>query len=132
MPWVTIISLGVAMGAFALFVGGKVVAAQRLGTATGSEGMIGSLATVRIPFAENGRGKVLLAGELWNAQLRSSSSDEATAPVSGDQVKVEAREGYTLVVSPAGGGCWELNCGELDAGVSQQGPTRSVSASRKH
>ena len=103
VPWVTIISLGVAMGAFALFVGGKVVAAQRLGTATGSEGVIGSLATVRIPFAENGRGKVLLAGELWNAQLRSSSSDEATAPVSGDQVKVEAREGYTLVVSPREG-----------------------------
>ena len=50
VPWVTIISLGVAMGAFALFVGGKVVAAQRMGTATGSEGVIGSLATVRVPL----------------------------------------------------------------------------------
>ncbi len=100
VPWVTIISLGVAMGAFALFVGGKVVAAQRLGTATGSEGVIGSLATVRVPFAENGRGKVLLAGELWNAQLRSASSEEAAPADVGDQVEVEAREGYTLVVSP--------------------------------
>lgn len=100
VPWVTIISLGVAMGAFALFVGGKVVAAQRMGTATGSEGVVGSLATVRVPFAENGRGKVLLAGELWNAQLQGASSDEAAPAEVGDQVKVEAREGYILVVSP--------------------------------
>ena len=100
VPWVTIISLGVAMGAFALFVGGKVVAAQRLGTATGSEGVIGSLATVRVPFAENGRGKVLLAGELWNAKLRRASSAEAEPAAVGDQVKIEGREGYILVVSP--------------------------------
>ena len=100
VPWVTIISLGVGMGAFALFVGGKVVAAQRMGTATGSEGVIGSLATVRVPFAENGRGKVLLAGELWNAKLRGVSSGEAEPAGVGDQVKVEAREGYILVVSP--------------------------------
>ncbi len=100
VPWVTIISLGVAMGAFALFVGGKVVEAQRRGTATGSEGVIGSLATVRVPFAENGRGKVLLAGELWNAKLRGATSDEEAPAEVGDQVKVEAREGYILVVSP--------------------------------
>jgi len=100
VPWVTIISLGVAMGAFALFVGGKVVAAQRMVTATGSEGVVGSLATVRVPFAENGRGKVLLAGELWNAQLHGASSAEAAPAEVGDQVKVEAREGYILVVSP--------------------------------
>ncbi len=100
VPWVTIISLGVAMGTFALFVGGKVVAAQRMGTATGSEGVVGSLATVRVPFAENGRGKVLLAGELWNAQLRGASSAEVAPAEVGDQVKVEAREGYILVVSP--------------------------------
>ena len=100
VPWVTIISLGVAMGAFALFVGGKVVEAQRRGTATGSEGVIGSLATVRVPFAENGLGKVLLAGELWNAKLRGVSSGEAEPAEVGDQVKVEAREGYILVVSP--------------------------------
>ena len=100
VPWVTIISLGVAMGAFALFVGGKVVAAQRMGTATGGEGVIGSLATVRVPFTENGRGKVLLAGELWNAKLRGPTSGEAAPAEVGDQVKVEAREGYVLVVSP--------------------------------
>ena len=100
VPWATIISLGVGMGAFAFFIGGKVVQAQRRGTATGSEGLIGSLATVRAPFAENGKGKVLIAGEIWNAQLRGLSSDDADAPDAGDQVKVEDRKGYTLFVSP--------------------------------
>ena len=74
--------------------------AQRRGTATGSEGLIGSLATVRTPFAEDGKGKVLIAGEIWNAQLRGASSDETPAPDAGDQVKVEDREGYTLFVRP--------------------------------
>ena len=96
----TIMSLGVGMGAFALFVGGKAVAAQRLGTTTGSEGLIGAMATVRMPFAEDGKGKVLIAGELWNARLRGASSADASTPVAGEQVKVEAREGYILIVSP--------------------------------
>ena len=100
VPWPTIISLGVGMGTFAVFVGGKVVAAQRLETATGNEGLIGSLATLRTPFAENGQGTVLVAGELWNAQLRRLSASETPAPLAGEQVKVEAREGYILIVSP--------------------------------
>ena len=88
------------MGVFALFVGGKAAAAQRMVTATGSEGVLGSMATVRVPFGENGCGKVLLAGELWNAKLRGASCGEAESAEVGDQVKVEAREGYVLVVSP--------------------------------
>ena len=103
VPWPTIMSLGVGMGAFALFVGGKAVAAQRLGTTTGSEGLIGAMATVRMPFAEDGKGKVLIAGELWNAQLRGASPADASVPVAGEQVKVEAREGYILIVSPQEG-----------------------------
>ena len=100
VPWPTIISMGVGMGAFALFVGGKAVAAQRLATSTGSEGLIGSTATVRIPFAEDGKGKVLIAGELWNARLRGASSADASDLAAGEQVKVEDREGYILIVSP--------------------------------
>ncbi len=100
VPWPTIISLGIGMGSFTLFVGGKVLVAQRLQTTTGGEGLIGSLATVRIPFEENGKGTVLIAGELWNAQLRRPPSSEAPAlTTAGEQVKVEAREGYTLIVS---------------------------------
>lgn len=100
VPWPTIISLGVGMGAFTLFVGGKALAAQQRQTATGSEGLIGSLATVRIPFDENGRGTVLIAGELWNAQLHKAPASDRPALAAGDLVNVAAREGYTLIVRP--------------------------------
>ena len=100
VPWPTIISLGVGMGAFTLFVGGKALAAQQRQTATGSEGLIGTLATVRIPFDENGKGTVLIAGELWNAQLYTVPASDPPALAAGDLVNVAAREGYTLIVRP--------------------------------
>lgn len=100
VPWPTIISLGVGMGAFTLFVGGKALAAQQRQTATGSEGLIGTLATVRIPFDENGKGTVLVAGELWNAQLYTVPASDPPALAAGDLVNVAAREGYTLIVRP--------------------------------
>ena len=100
VPWPTIISLGVGMGAFTLFVGGKALAAQQRQTATGSEGLIGTLATVRIPFDENGKGTVLVAGELWNAQLYKVPASDPPALAAGDLVNVAAREGYTLIVRP--------------------------------
>lgn len=100
VPWPTIISLGVGMGAFTLFVGGKALAAQQRQTATGSEGLIGTLATVRVPFDENGKGTVLVAGELWNAQLYTVPASDPPALVAGDLVNVAAREGYTLIVRP--------------------------------
>lgn len=100
VPWPTIISLGVGMGAFTLFVGGKALAAQQRQTATGSEGLIGTLATVRIPFDENGKGTVLVAGELWNAQLYTVPASDPPVLAAGDLVNVAAREGYTLIVRP--------------------------------
>lgn len=100
VPWPTIISLGVGMGAFTLFVGGKALAAQQRQTATGSEGLIGTLATVRVPFDENGKGTVLVAGELWNAQLYTVPASDPPALAAGDLVNVAAREGYTLIVRP--------------------------------
>lgn len=100
VPWPTIISLGVGMGAFTLFVGGKALAAQQRQTATGSEGLIGTLATVRVPFDENGKGTVLIAGELWNAQLYTVPASDPPALAAGDLVNVAAREGYTLIVRP--------------------------------
>jgi len=100
VPWPTIISLGVGMGVFTLFVGGKALAAQQRQTATGSEGLIGTLATVRVPFDENGKGTVLVAGELWNAQLYTVPASDPPALAAGDLVNVAAREGYTLIVRP--------------------------------
>lgn len=97
VPWATILSMTALMGAFTVFAGGKALAAQRRHPTTGREALIGSAATVRTPFDESGRGTVLTAGELWNAQLAQGSG----VPVAGDRVTIEGRQGYTLVVRAA-------------------------------
>ncbi len=99
VPWPTILSLAALMTLFALFVGGKALAAQRRPAYGGSEGLIGKTAQVRVAFDEAGQGTVFLAGERWNATLRSL--DAAAPPLqAGDLVEIEARQGYTLIVRP--------------------------------
>lgn len=97
VPWVTILTMTALMGSFTVFAGGKALAAQRRQPISGREALIGSTATVRGLFDEQGRGSVHTAGELWNATLASGSP----APVSGDRVIVEGRQGYTLIVRKA-------------------------------
>lgn len=94
VPWVTILSMTALMGAFTVFAGGKALAAQRRQPITGREALIGSGATVRGVFDEEGRGSILTAGELWTAVLASGSP----VPGLGDRVTIEARQGYILVV----------------------------------
>ena len=94
VPWVTILSMTALMGGFTVFAGGKALAAQRRKPTTGSEALIGSTATVRGLFDEQGRGAVHTAGELWNAILAPGSA----SPAVGDRVTVEGRQGYTLIV----------------------------------
>jgi membrane-bound serine protease (ClpP class) len=94
VPWFTILSMTALMGGFTVFAGGKALAAQRRQPTTGREALIGSTATVRSLFDEQGRGSVHTAGELWNATLASGSP----APVVGDRVTVEGRQGYSLLV----------------------------------
>jgi len=94
VPWVTILTMTALMGAFTVFAGGKALTAQRRQPITGRESLIGSTATVRGLFDEQGRGSVLTAGELWNATLAPGSP----SPAIGDLMTVEGRQGYTLVV----------------------------------
>ena len=94
VPWVTILTMTALMGTFTVFAGGKALAAQRRQPITGREALIGSTATVRSAFDEQGRGAVHTAGEMWNATLASGSP----APIPGDRVTVEDRQGYMLVV----------------------------------
>jgi len=67
---------------------------------TGQEGLVGKLAKVRTDFAnEKGvvRGKVFVMGEIWSAELRSST--EEVLPRNGEEVKVTGMaEGLTLLV----------------------------------
>ena len=90
VPWATIITLALGTGGFFAFAIGKALAAQRRQPTTGMEGMIGRTAVVR--KALEPLGKVLVEGELWNAESESG-------PVSvGELVTIVAYEGYRLRV----------------------------------
>jgi membrane-bound serine protease (ClpP class) len=60
---------------------------------TGAEGLIGAAGVARTAFGADGRGKVFVQGELWDAR--------GDRPLSrGDAVSVTGREGMTLFVRP--------------------------------
>ena len=93
-PWVI---AGVVLGTtgFFFFVVGAVYRSLRNRPSTGSEAMVGQLATVSHELAP--RGQVELLGELWRAELV-----EGGAPVPpGQRVQVVALDGLTLKVRPA-------------------------------
>ena len=94
VPWPTVIGTALALGGFAMFAGGKALAAQRRPVATGGEALIGMSATVRSAFAAGETGSVFVAGEWWNADLKSGAVD------AGERVTVLDRRGYTLLVEP--------------------------------
>jgi membrane-bound serine protease (ClpP class) len=99
VPWPTIIALAASMGLFTFFAGGKALAAQRRKPYSGREGMIGKSAEVRKAFDESGHGTVFVAGEHWNALLKSVGPNEPR-PAVGELVEIESIQGYTLVVNP--------------------------------
>jgi membrane-bound serine protease (ClpP class) len=95
IPWGTIIALAAIMVFFFTFVVAKVFKAQRRRPASGAESLIGQPAIARSEL--NPRGKVLMQGELWDAELRGS-----TGPVAADaHLVVVGREGFHLFVEPA-------------------------------
>lgn len=94
VPWPTIIGLATFMTLFAIFAGGKGLSAQRRRPHSGSEGIIGRRAVVRVAFDEQGHGRVFLDGELWNANF----TGQGTPPAQGEHVTITAREGFTLTV----------------------------------
>jgi len=90
VPWVTIISLALATGAFFAFAIGKAVAIQRRQPVTGMEGLIGQTAEVRQTL--DPVGQVLVAGELWRAESESG-------PIAvGERVTITGYKGYLLQV----------------------------------
>jgi membrane-bound serine protease (ClpP class) len=99
VPWPTIIALAGSMALFTFFAGGKALAAQRAKPYSGREGMIGKSAEVRRNFDEAGHGTVFVAGEHWNALLKSVGPNDPR-PAVGELVEIQAIQGYTLVVSP--------------------------------
>jgi len=102
----------VAAGLVVALVGAAVVwmlivqslAAHRQAVRSGTQALLGRLATVRTPFAPTGQ--VLLDGALWRARLWED--EEATTPMAeGSLVVVESIDGLTLTVRPAEE--WEMS-----------------------
>lgn len=94
-PWSTIVVLTVITVFFFSFIVAKVIRAQRRRPASGSESLVGQPAIARSEL--NPRGKVLVQGELWDAELRNISGP---APIDAHLVVV-GREGFHLFVEPA-------------------------------
>jgi len=95
IPWGAIIALAVITVIFFSFVMAKVLRAQRRRPASGAESLLGQLAIARSEL--NPQGKVLVQGELWDAELRNAAGP---APIDAHLVVV-AREGLHLFVEPA-------------------------------
>ncbi len=94
------VSVPVVVGAGAILGGGfafliqRAVQARREPVRGGHEGMIGSLAEVRVP--PRPEGQVFTNGALWRAR----AGDGAGRLRAGDRVRVEAVDGLTLTVGP--------------------------------
>jgi membrane-bound serine protease (ClpP class) len=95
IPWGTIITLTVVTVLFFSFVVAKAIKAQRQRPASGAESLVGQPAIARSEL--NPYGKVLVQGELWDAELRNAPGP---APIDAHLVVVD-REGFHLFVEPA-------------------------------
>lgn len=86
-----IITTTLATALFFIFVAYKALAAQRTRSIVGYEGLLEQIGTAIKDF-EDGRGKIFVNGEIWNAQ-----TDEPQIK-RGDRVKIISYKGMTLIV----------------------------------
>jgi membrane-bound serine protease (ClpP class) len=85
----------VAVAAVFLFLGRLAMNSQRLRPVTGAEALVGKLGSAMTALAPGGYGQVSVHGEIWRA-----TTNEPIA--SGQQIRVAALEGLTLLVAPVG------------------------------
>ncbi len=95
IPWGAIAGLTVVTVFFFSVVLAKIVQAQRRRPASGGDALLGQPALARSEL--NPTGKVLVQGELWDAELRNA---RGPAP-HGASLVVTGREGFRLFVEPA-------------------------------
>ncbi|MFN8161944.1 MAG: nodulation protein NfeD [Solirubrobacterales bacterium] len=99
-----VIAIGTVLGLLLALVISRVARARREPVRTGSEELVGEIGEVRSRL--DPEGQVFVEGALWRARLA-----ERSGPLpAGGRVRVEAVEGLTLVVVPAG---------EADEGAEQ-------------
>ncbi|MCS7213798.1 MAG: nodulation protein NfeD [Candidatus Calescibacterium sp.] len=87
-----IISTTIATALFFIFVAYKALSAQRVKSIVGFEGLIDQTG-VSITDFQNGRGKISVSGEIWDAQ---AVGDEKITK--GERIKVVSHKGMTLLV----------------------------------
>jgi membrane-bound serine protease (ClpP class) len=86
-----VISVGLVTGAFFAFIIAKAVAIQRRQPTTGTEGLVGALATARTDLSPTG--SVFLKGEWWEAET------EDALIKAGERVRGKSVEGFRLRVT---------------------------------
>ncbi len=86
-----ILPLAVLIGAWNIFILGKIVQARIKQPQTGKEGLIGKIGTAQTEIKN--KGKIFIHGELWEAQSNQKIKK-------GEKVKVVAVEGLKLTVKP--------------------------------
>jgi membrane-bound serine protease (ClpP class) len=90
-----VIPVALAVAAIFLALGRLALAAQRRPAVTGREGMIGAVGRARDPLNADRPGYLDVHGEMWRAVSRQPIA-------AGQQVRVIAIDGLTLVVEPEG------------------------------
>jgi len=91
IPFSTITALLVVVLAFVFLVVRAVLRAHREQVTTGKEGMIGLVGTAIEDFSAEGKGKIMIRGEIWNAKSEGVISK-------GDEVIVQDMQGMELEV----------------------------------
>ena len=94
ISWKSILTVVILTGIFFFGVLSYAIKAQLSKVKTGSEGLIGEVGEAKTDI--NGKGKVFLHGELWNAK----SSEHIKM---GEMVTIEKVDGLTLIVKKKGG-----------------------------
>lgn len=89
VSWSMILPVAVVLAIVVIFIGRKVIEAQRRPPVTGSEGLVGQIGTALTDIGE--RGKVFIHGEYWDAR--------SIEPISKDErVRVSRVNGLKLIV----------------------------------
>jgi membrane-bound serine protease (ClpP class) len=93
VPWEAIVPTAVALGAFAFFISGKGLAAQRAPSPVGASSLIGMTGYAKEELLSGLPGSVFVNGEWWTATLDAGSVQ------AGENVRVVGRRGITLLVT---------------------------------
>lgn len=93
VDWSVAIGAGIGFGGVTASLIVLGIEARRAKVKTGSDAMLGWLATAQTALSPEGQ--ILVRGELWRARLTTSDSYVAA----GERVKVLAADGYTLEVT---------------------------------